>query len=722
MGFAINPSLNHIDIPESLIYEFYRSSAGILLQDARFRGHPCEAYICIAKVDKALKAYVALLETGMKTVFVYTSDYSASDPADYPEVYRQAEAFVKVMGFVMEPVNLAFSPAMREVIIKGFRVMRPPPPKKQPLRQPKTVPLAEPRQIGQKPALPPVSPPLPAKQGDQSIELEILRRELVAAQKTIEQITREKQLLKQKAIQEITALKNSYEQAVEEKQKAAETFAAEAAKLKLEESSRVNRREAAEKSALKADLKAATEAVKAAENRLRQETTALQKRVERLASDKQSLTQQLDAARDAAAEQFRQLTEEKETLLGRIAAAETAAIAAEDKITALALFETSWREGQQREEDLCRNIDLMTDQLNKLTAELEPYKEREGREEALQLTVNRLEEELAATKSEMERIGSKPIIPENFADELKQLQTEKLAVETEYVRFANERREKELEMLDAIAAAEMEVDRLSRELEIQARIAAREQAVLQAELRQMVVSDADAVNEVALFTATGGGWQTLSPSPAVAAAAGGPAEEAAAPEQPAGTTPPPVLPPVPSATVPDEPLPLEAADDDPDMPIVPDQEILSGLMNEFGSIGMSSSYGSTEFRIDPDLSAVTYSFPAEIAVLLYSSNTVQAVPDSSSIQRCKGYVIATKKEGAYEVYIAWYLTESKKVVVCTPPQQPAGSEECIRILQDAVAYFEIIGFMMELAEMGETVGSYNQALAKIPALRRTAAN
>ena len=169
-------------------------------------------------------------------------------------------------------------------------------------------------------------------------------------------------------------------------------------------------------------------------------------------------------------------------------------------------------------------------------------------------------------------------------------------------------------------------------------------------------------------------------------------------------------------------LTLPQADEEPDRPIVADRTAISRLFNEFGSFAGSSGYAATEFSVAKELTAVDYRDPAEILVLLYSTNTVQAVPDGFSIQRCKGYVIATQVAEAYSVYVAWYLTESKCVVICTPQQQPGDREECVRILQDAIAYFEIVGFMMELEELGESVRSYNRALQKVPALCRQATN
>src|SRR5512138_1832994 len=109
MGFAINPSLNHLDIPQACILEIHQSTAEVVLPDARFRGHPCEAYICITRYEKEMKAYVALLNNALKSTLVYTSDFIATTPQDYPRVFQEAEEFVKAMGFTMQKVNLEFS-------------------------------------------------------------------------------------------------------------------------------------------------------------------------------------------------------------------------------------------------------------------------------------------------------------------------------------------------------------------------------------------------------------------------------------------------------------------------------------------------------------------------------------------------------------------------------------------------------------------------------------
>lgn len=799
MSFAINPSMNHIDIPESFVSELYRSSAEVLLSDARFHGHTCEAFICIAKIEKDVKAYVALLETEMKTVFVYTSDRVASEPADYPGVYAEADAFVKKLGFVMEPVNLAFSPAMREVIIKGFRVMRPPPIKKPPLRQTKSAPLAEPRKLRVTPLPPPTAHVLPEESGDQAIELESLQRELASAQAAIAQITREKVLLEQSAAMQIASLKASCVQAVEAKEKAAEMFAAEMEKLRQEVSNGASRTDDNESSLLRAELQAVLETAKAAEkhhqeeitagkaaerhlqkeldvakaaerhlleeqdaakvadahlqkerndakaaekhlqeeldtsrlaeahlrevintaktaeNRLREELETLVDKVGKLENAKLVLEQQLATTADTSAESLRLLAAEKEALLSRIAIEEKAANDVADKIATLKLMETSFKEGQQREEELCRNRDQLQNLLDVQMIELQTYKEKAVRTEEFKLKISSLERELAAAKAEMDLAGSSVAMHTSLAAQLKQLQLEKESVETEYVRFVNESREKELEILDSLAVAENEIERLSREAEIQAQVAALEHQALRAELRKLVVGGSPAITTTNADTAA-----TVTDTVKTAVRTVPDYVHTAASEQLPVDAPLPLDPPVPSAAKQKESLPLDKAAGEPDRPITPDMSILSGLMNEFGSFRGSSGYASTEFCIDPARNTVTYKDPEEIVALIYSVNTVQAVPDNSSIQRCKGYVVATKNDVHYNVYVAWYLTESKRVVICSPQRQPADSEECVRILQDAISYFEIVGFMMEIEELGNSVSSYNQALQKAPVVTRTA--
>jgi hypothetical protein len=174
----------------------------------------------------------------------------------------------------------------------------------------------------------------------------------------------------------------------------------------------------------------------------------------------------------------------------------------------------------------------------------------------------------------------------------------------------------------------------------------------------------------------------------------------------------------PPETAAQEDVAEELFDDDLAAPLTREAALTSGLMNEFGSFCGSSGPSVTEFSLTPAMDQIEYSFPGEVVALLYSSNSVQAMPDGKKADRCKAFAIVLNKSGKYSVYIAWYMPESKRTVVCSPDHQPVDVADCSAILQDAVAYFEIVGFMMELEDLGANVGSCLKALHKAPVLKR----
>jgi hypothetical protein len=710
MSFAINPSMNHINVPEQCIEALYRSSAEVPLADARFRGRPCEAFICISKVEKMAKAHVAILDNGTKNVLVYTSDYETANPADYPKVSAEAEAFVTAMGFTMERVNLEFSPAMREVIIKGFRVMRPPPPpppKKQVVRGPKVEYSADHNLVN-----------IPAKLEDAiqkefqidelPAELASLRTELASARAVIEKLTREKVTTEQNASREIASLKNTITQANEARKANEEKLSNELQELKAQKNAPQVVPDEKEKNRLLAQIRKLEEEAKSNEEQLRKEIAGLQEKNRHLESGRVDSEQKLASGISSLKAKITALTEESESLKSQLSDAKAANRAASDKISSLAHFETSWREGQQREEDLCRNIDLLKSELDAREKELQIHHSRESSEESLLQKVSELEAAAEADRAEMEQLRSGAGEADKYTQELKALAEGKDLIESEFVRLANESREKESTLTEALSTAEAEVQRLSRELEIQTQVAAMEQAALRAELRRIVMGGTVAAPQEVIY----------EQPPAVLRSAPLPAAYAAAPIASA----PQASQPAPAVTEVVQPLEeVELVEDDadePDLPIEGDSEIREGLINELGSFYSDQGYSSTEFTIDPDINSIEYSDPGEIVALFYSSNTVQAVPVGSAIQKCKGYVVGMKKSGSYLAYVVWYLTESKKSVICTPEHQPEDSSECISILKDAVTYFEIVGFMMEFEELGSSTKSYRKAFKKVPALKR----
>jgi hypothetical protein len=709
MSFAINPSLNHINVPVTCIDELYRSTSEIPLPDARFRGRPCEAFICISKIEKTVKAYVAILDNGLKSVLVYTSDYEADNPADYPKVTAQAEEFLKTMGFTMEQVNLEFSPAMKEVIIKGFRVMRPPPPpppRKQVGRYPKAEYAALDHSLLNIPAQLEDALNKEFQVEELPAELASLRAELASARAVIEKITREKVTTEQNASREIASLKSAVEQANDSRKTIEERLTQELRKLgELKGASQAPPNED-EKNKLLAQLRKLEENARLSGEKVRKEIAELQEKNRQLESERVNFEHQL-AGSSSLQEKIKALNAEKESLKVQLTEADTANRAAADKIAELARFEESWIESQERENELSREIDQLQIRLMSMEEELQSHRDRESTEESLLQKISGLEAVVEAANAEIVLLRNSTVDADKYEQELKALEEGKDVIESEYVRLANESREKEITLTDALSTAESEVHRLSRELEIQIQVAAMEQSALRAELRRIVMGGATAapletIQEPQVIV-------KYAPLPPAGLPAG--TGQSLAVVQPA-------------AVVPETVQPLQETDiaeddtDEPDLPVQGDPEIRDGLINELGSYYSDQGYSSTEFSIDPAITSIEYSDPSEIVALFHSSNTVQAVPVGSSIQRCKGYVIGIKKSGSYLTYVVWYLTESKKSVICAPEQQPEDSSECISILQDAVNYFEVVGFMMEFEELGSTTRSYKKALKKVPALKR----
>lgn len=709
MSFAINPSLTHIDVPDANILEIYRSKGQVQLSDTRFRGHPCEAVICIAKVDKTVTASVALLETVMNRIFVYTSDFSAEKGEDYPKVLAEAQEFTASFGFTMEKVNLEFSPAMKEVIIKGIRVMKPPL-KKTKLRSLNRLDYSE--HNAPEPPMPAASSAAESSAEKLADPAEILRlkTELSAAKALIEKITLEKGALEAGASREIAALQSAAEKAAESERSAAGKLAKEIETLKAEKLATA----ALDHDKRLEQLESALDKAESARKALQAEISRLTAQIATLEKAKLQLENELSESKSSAAAEISKLSAEIDSINSLLTAEKGAAT---ETLAALALLKTSWNESQQREEDLCRNNDIMKKQVDQLEAELAKLRQREEREAALLLKIATLEKETEDARTDIQQLASATPELTALEAELQSLAEARNDLEAEYIRMANEAMEKEAELLETLYSADSEILRLSRELEQSRQIAAAEKEILRKELLQMTSASAGTLTAAGTAKSIESG--AAAPATRTDLKTSSAENIAAKPEpsaKPAAQTTVTAAPSLPAMESLPEVVPTE--DETPDGPIIAENEITKGLLNEFGSFCASSSHSATEFKVAPDISSIDYSDPAEILAILHSSNSVQAVPDGGSVKRCKGYVIALKRSAEFSVYLAWLVTESGKVVICTPEQQPADAAECTQMLQDAVSYFEIVGFMMEMEELGNTLRSYNRAIKKVPALRR----
>jgi len=69
--------------------------------------------------------------------------------------------------------------------------------------------------------------------------------------------------------------------------------------------------------------------------------------------------------------------------------------------------------------------------------------------------------------------------------------------------------------------------------------------------------------------------------------------------------------------------------------------------------------------------------------------------------------------GKAAIHLAWHLIDSGEVLICLPEQQPEGAADYARALQDAIFYFESVGFMMDRFELSRNSHRQLKALEKI---------
>lgn len=164
---ALDSTVGCIEASESEVLELYRSSAVI-----RSPGK-LEAYVCAIKKKAGIKVYLALVADDRK-IYVYTKPGVADDESGYQQTVERALACARSMGFSPEAVDLNYSPAMREVVVRNTKILRPPGSKvgaflKHGLSGAPTIPIA--KEVQQEPPPPPANAPttVPAPAGSPAV-------------------------------------------------------------------------------------------------------------------------------------------------------------------------------------------------------------------------------------------------------------------------------------------------------------------------------------------------------------------------------------------------------------------------------------------------------------------------------------------------------------------------------------------------------------------------
>ncbi|MDR3579029.1 MAG: hypothetical protein P4L44_03585 [Oryzomonas sp.] len=649
MAFSLDHSLTHIEIKEPDLAELYRSSNSAVPPEAQCQGHPCEAYVCSAREDDRFCVYVAFFDISTQCPVILSTTGDVRKPADQKRLVNEALKLTKSMGFDMEPLKLDYSAAMRQVIIQGINVMRPPSPSKtvaHPAEEPDNAPLHDFAAAGSVSlSLPEVTPP----------EVAALSAEVADLRRALTDMESAKDETERMAEQTILGIKLELERTIALYRERERAFQQEPGDRRQEQ--------APEGEAdLLAELGSKTEALRALEEMLVRETAnqretetranELGHRLERAEEASAALRRELDRLhQDVAAERLRA----EEQLAGEVARRDAEGHAATEREQLLRDELAAARHENSVMQDTLKNVlkeqQVFVNEREALRAELAVLRESAGIErqqemdprvqeqEGLQSSIKRLEYEQMEARQRYETLLAE-----------KELELKTASIELKSLSARQEHLLGEKKLWDTIAGsfkkkAHKAVERLTREKQ-----------ALEEKLMQM---EEAGPRPVSLFGQTGAEPSAVA-SPFAA---------------------------------------LGLTDTGP------------GFAG-FGSLG-PATVGDSTIRYAPQVSVISYHSTDDIVEVYGSANVIRATPEGRRSQDCSAYVCVVEQGGKTAIHLAWHLLDSGEVLICLPEKQPDGAGNYARALQDAIFYFESVGFMMDRFELSRNSYRQLKALEKI---------
>ncbi|KAB0664193.1 hypothetical protein F6V25_13540 [Oryzomonas japonica] len=674
MAFSLNQSLSHIEIKEPHVAEIYRSSNSAVPTEEQCQGHLCEAYVCTARENDVFSVYVAFFDTTTHRPVIFSTTCDTRKPADQKRLVNEALKLTKSMGFDMEPVKLDYSSAMRQVIIHGISVMRPPaPPRggKQPAKS--AAPAVEPPSPAPSPAASsaPAAPAAPPVPDVPSPEVAARSAEIADLRTALKDMERAKAETERMAEQTVTAVKQELERITASHREREKALREELAGREPEGAP-----ESGVAAGLQVELQGKAEALHALEVHLAQESA--QRR------DAEARAEELDRRREQAEEEAADLRREL------------------DRLHQDAAAERSSAEEHRSKEVASRAAEELaaTEREQALRDELAAARHENG---VVQGTLMNVMKEQQVLVNEREALRAELAVVKESAGIAWQQDREALEQERADLHASVKRLEKgkreEQQRLETLLA--------ERELELKG--ARAEQKSLASKLEQVQ-------GEKKVWDTLAGNFKKKAHKAVERLKREKQALEERLKElehAPAPLAPPP--PPVTSV------YPLSASQ----APLTVERHVESpfaalGLVDTgsgfsgFGSFGgPSAGGGGATFRYAPDVAVISYHSADDIVELYGSANVVQAAPEGRRSQICGAYVCVVEREGKATINLAWHLIDSGEVLICLPEQQPEATADYAPALQDAIFYFESIGFMMDRFELSRNSLRQIKALEKI---------
>jgi hypothetical protein len=126
MTFSVDLTRSFLKIEESNLLSLHRSIHPIVPSADYCQKHLCDAFICVVYEYNLQRVYLALHDQQLKSNLVFIADPFRPDNKKLEALLLEARGFLENIGFEMKQVDINFSSATREVIIKDIRVLREP--------------------------------------------------------------------------------------------------------------------------------------------------------------------------------------------------------------------------------------------------------------------------------------------------------------------------------------------------------------------------------------------------------------------------------------------------------------------------------------------------------------------------------------------------------------------------------------------------------------------
>jgi hypothetical protein len=124
----------------------------------------------------------------------------------------------------------------------------------------------------------------------------------------------------------------------------------------------------------------------------------------------------------------------------------------------------------------------------------------------------------------------------------------------------------------------------------------------------------------------------------------------------------------------------------------------------------------TPFHHDTTLTAIPCGSTDDVIELRVSYNTIRISCDGANAQNCSAYICGLERNGSKQIYVALYQTETKKAQIYVPAHQPHDADDYDRVMEDAISFTDVVGFIINLQYLGAGPAERAKALQQIPVL------